>query len=336
MTTALPVSAVRSVGIDVAKRTLAVAALMQDRSHREFVADNSEEGIGSLSKSLADIGVGGSVPLVLESTGDCHLLASVMLREAGFRTVCINPLITKEYQRSSVRGAKTDRVDARRLATIGEREALRDFTASRKDIETRKILSSLAKMHDVRQRLCVHLSSTRETAQTLGIAIGLDHAEKAVEEIDAQMRELEERLIERMHPGLRMLAEETKGVSLRAAAILSGFLSGKRFDSRDALVAFAGLDVKARRSGQWRGKERLSKRGDPFLRRTVYHIGWGLALHNDDYRTYYANKRTKDNLHHTAAIMACGRKFLRTVYAHLYGKKSCCDTFPQSGVEKVS
>ena len=125
-----------------------------------------------------------SVPIVIESTGDFHLLPSVMLHEGGYRVKCINPVISKQLERRDVRGAKTDKIDATRLAKLGmDEQSLRDFTASRNDILARKQLGTLAKMHEVIQTLSAHVRRSEETAVTLGIAIDLSHAKNAIEEL---------------------------------------------------------------------------------------------------------------------------------------------------------
>ena len=51
-------------------------------------------------------------------------------------------------------------------------------------------------------------------------------------------------------------------------------------------------------------------------------MGWGLALHHSDYKTYYVEKK-KTGAHHYTCIIACARKFLRsTVYSKLYGREA--------------
>lgn len=312
------VSPLVSVGVDVSKSTLAVALLNKEQEVRDWTVPNSRTGVRSFLERLEDFGTAGAVPIVLESTGDFHLLSALMVSQAGHRVKCLNPIITKQYERSSIRGAKTDKVDARRLAQIGRQEVnLPDFTATTKDIERRKKLSSLAKLHHLKQELGAHLRSVTQAVETLGLALGLPEAEQALELLEKQIASLEAELVAEVDPRLAKLVETTKGFSLRQAAVLSAFLSGRRFTHRDQLVAFAGLDVRVRESGTWRGKAILSKRGDAFLRRTLFHVGRGLALWEPEYQNYYRRKRGQDGHHHTTVVLACARKFLRRVHAVL-------------------
>jgi transposase len=76
------------------------------------------------------------------------------------------------------------------------------------------------------------------------------------------------------HPGLKQQAEllETiPGVGEATAAWLLTLLAAHRgFDDPKQAVAFAGLAPRLRQSGQWAGQTRLSKTGDPMLRKALY------------------------------------------------------------------
>ena len=315
-----------SIGIDVSKKTLAVARMMENRTATHESIENDAKSIAALMTSISMSMKNTNVPIVIESTGDFHLLSSLMLREGGFAVKCINPVISKELERRDVRGAKTDKIDAGRLAKLGADEsALSVFTATRKDILARKQVGTLAKIREVKQTLSSHLKRSEETAQTLGFSMDLSHLKNAIAELRAQEKELEGVLAEKIQPVCKQIAEETKGVSVRQMAILSVFFSGKTFTDRDQLVAFSGLDVRVRESGAWRGRARISKRGNPFLRRTLFLMGWGLAPHHPEYKKYYAEKK-KTGAHHYTCIIACARKFLRsTVYSKLYGRGAAAE-----------
>lgn len=101
-------------------------------------------------------------------------------------------------------------------------------------------------------------------------------------------------------------------------------LGDKQFTSRDQLVAFVGLDVMPRQSGTWRGKGRLSKRGNPSLRKVLYQVAWGLKQNNPAYQAEYERLRAKDTNYVTTLIIL-SRKFLRFLYAY-YWKKTA---YPQ-------
>lgn len=80
------------------------------------------------------------------------------------------------------------------------------------------------------------------------------------------------------------------------------------------LVAFAGLDPAVRESGQRRGgPRRLSKRGSPYLRRTLWMMAHRATYHEGDLRTFFLRKRTA-GLHHLAAVTATAVKLCHVVW----------------------
>lgn len=311
-----------SIGIDVSKATLAIARMKSDRSVAHESIGNDEKSIADFMRSLSKSVRDPRVPIVIESTGDFHLRPSILLHEGGYSVKCINPIISKQLEKRDVRGAKTDKVDAGRLAKLGaDNSALADFTASRDDILARKYVGTIAKMREAIQQLGAHLRRSEETAVMLGLPMDLSHLKNAIDELQAQIRTSEKILVERINPVCAKIAQETKGVSEKQMAVISVFLAGKTFEDRDQLVAFAGLDVRTRESGTWRGRSRISKRGNPFLRWTLFRIGWGLAMHHPEYKKYYTDKK-ESGAHHYTCVIACARKFLRHLHSELYGRRS--------------
>ena len=57
---------------------------------------------------------------------------------------------------------------------------------------------------------------------------------------------------------------------LSALALTATFHQGT-CRSADALIAFMGMDVRVRQSGRWKGKRKLTKKGDPEVRRLLFN-----------------------------------------------------------------
>jgi transposase len=110
------------------------------------------------------------------------------------------------------------------------------------------------------------------------------------------------------------LADMMPGVSQEQAAALLVALGDKSFENRDQLVAFVGLDVRVRQSGKWQGKQVISKRGNGYLRKVLFQIGWSLMMHHEDYRRAYQAMRVRGKNYKTC-IIALARKFLRFLFA---------------------
>jgi transposase len=314
-------TSVVSVGIDVGKAKLDVACVRDDRTALHQVFSNTEKGIGSLAKFLKQQRTAVTVPCVLEATGDYHLLASLMLSRGGYSVKCINPLITKKYRRASVRDAKSDKIDCKRLAEIGVIEPELPVFADTKDIIAgRKLLSSIAHLETVRQKLSAHLQMLKETEKALGIRESHRDTERALLCIERQIKAYRARVCAVAPKEAKMLADMLPGVSHGQIATLLVAIGDKTFENRDQLVAFVGLDVRLRQSGSWQGKQMLSKRGNGYLRKVLFQIGWGLMMNHEVYRRAYQEMRERGKNFKTC-IIAMARKFLRFLFA-FYWKRS--------------
>jgi transposase len=94
----------------------------------------------------------------------------------------------------------------------------------------------------------------------------------------------------------------------------------ERFDSPKKLIAYCGIDPTVYESGRFKGKSKISKRGNRHLRRIVWLMSIGVVMHNEYFREYY-NKRRAEGLVFKKAILAVAHKLLRTVWAMLTKKQ---------------
>jgi Transposase IS116/IS110/IS902 family len=90
-------------------------------------------------------------------------------------------------------------------------------------------------------------------------------------------------------------------------------------------VAFVGLDVRTRQSGQWTGRQVISKRGNGYLRKILFQIGWGLMINNEEYQRAYQAMRARGKNYKTC-IIALARKFLRFLFAFYWKKTIVLET----------
>jgi transposase len=313
-------SEVFSVGIDVSKDKLDIALLKSDRSHIVAQFENNSGGIAKLIGLLKKQGTAVTVPCVLESTGDYHLLSALMITKDGFRVNCINPLITKKYQRASIRGTKTDTVDALRLAEIGLLEPdLPLFSAENQPLVNKKVLSYLSGLEKIKQQLSASFKQLNQVStEILGVELNLVSSQQALEELDKQIKILRRYLVQQGPKEIKELAS-IPGVSEHHAAILFAGLGDKTFTNKNQLVAFVGLDIKQQQSGKWTGRHKLSKRGNAYLRKILYQIAWGLKQHNMAYQEYYLRLK-EDGKHYTTVLLSIARKFLRFLFAYYWKK----------------
>jgi len=105
-----------------------------------------------------------------------------------------------------------------------------------------------------------------------------------------------------------------KGVgSISAAIILSEFGDVKRFNSPNAMLAFAGMEPAHYQSGQSEQKGRMVKRGSSLLRYALMNIALPVVQHNFVFAEYYNKKRNEGKPHRVALSHVC-KKLIRVIY----------------------
>jgi len=94
----------------------------------------------------------------------------------------------------------------------------------------------------------------------------------------------------------------------------------RRFHSKRALTAFAGLDSPPYQSGQFESRERkISKRGSPHLRRALFRVMTVLMMNQpeEDEVYQFLNKKRAEGKHYYVYMTAACNKFLRRYYGRV-------------------
>ena len=275
----------------------------------------------------------------MESTGRYHLLAALILSEAGLDVRVINPLITKKYVTASIRKVKSDPTDARLLAEVAEREAkLPDrFVADRYWLCVQKKLNMVASVDKQIQQLKAILKNYLETMNDLHITENTQETflHTAVKELTLAKRHLEQdiekavrdRAVHSEHRAAITELSSIPGVSTYVAALMTHTFERVGKDSAKQWIAYLGLDISTRQSGAWQGRCRLTKRGNPYLRKRLYSAAWGAVMHDDDFKQYYEQLK-QEGRKHVEALIIIARKLLRIMFSLLkhnsqYVPKKC-------------
>lgn len=314
------------IGIDVSKATLDVAGLDGSEVWRMSM-QNTRATIESLAQRLSAGGYSGKI--VCESTGHYHLLLGLVFAEYGLDLRIINPLQSSKHQKSRVRKTKTDQMDGYVLATMCETERELPKAAN---LQPRRVLIRLkqGQLHALDkqlQRLQRSVSSYRETYAQLGFAVGESHLalQQAVSDLKGVKRllqkELESLLVEEGEDAQAIARlRELPGFSPLVAGLVSHAFD-REARSHRSWAAYAGLDVSVRESGMWRGRGKLTKRGNSYLRKRLYCAAWGAVMNYDEVRACY-DKLKSAGRNHVEALCIIARKLLRIAYAVLVKGKT--------------
>jgi transposase len=313
----------RAIGLDV-HRDFCVVAICEDGQVRSVGrVPSTPDGLATLAESLL-----ASDRVALEVTGSCWEVVRLLEPHVD-RVIVVSPDDTGITQAR----AKTDRLDARALATLlwrGEVEAvwmpdercriLRRRLARREQLVHARSRSK-NEIHAVLQRRlqerppCSDLFGVKGRAWLASLELPLEERES----VDAGIRHVEfldteiaavERLIAQQAlswPEIRRLMT-VPGVNLIcAASFVAAVGDPRRFMTSRRLVAYLGLDPKVKQSGEAPARSgRISKRGSPSARWALVEAAWSTVLQPGPLHAFY--ERTKARRGHGKAIVATARK----------------------------
>jgi len=217
---------------------------------------------------------GDQAQLVIEPTSTYHHLLVEALSDGGIPFTVINPARTKAYASLQGRRAKTDRVDAQLLASLGESQQLRP---SHRPDRCQERLKSLRRH---REWLEGEMRSTTNRLEAAECSPWADEdvvrsLRKTIKWLERQVAAVERKLEmvvrqDETFSSLATLLETVPGVGRRTAILLLSEMPmvWECKDSR-AWVAFSGVCPEPRESGRM-SYSRLSRMGSRRVRAGLY------------------------------------------------------------------
>lgn len=395
----------RFCGIDIAKNKHVACIMNRDG---EFIARsqsfyNNAQGYQCILNRLKVACPSGRPLIGMEATGYYWYALRDFLTDQGYEVAVMNPIQTHQQAKKGIRKLKTDKVDARHIATlikngehrpalipesfamtcrqltrlhyrtVGNVSRLKLLLWSRlgpvwPEYETlfgdsfcktsRQLLLTAPTPDDIlaldrdelidliRQTSRGKLGSAladriRESAAgTIGTRRGIEGARIGIRSLISQ--------IEALMPIRRQLDADIKPLADRLPAYyftlpgISWFTAVSLFGETDPitafassskLVAFAGLDTNVFMTGQFKGEKlrrKITKRGSPFLRHTLWTIAHRACYQEGDLKDYYL-RRKREGLHHLSAVTATALKLCHVVWRILTDER---DYLPRQKVSK--
>ncbi len=292
------------IGVDVAKAEVVICGTP---GRLRLTIENRKTAVARWLKTLPP-----GTAIAMESTGAYHLLLATLARAAGMRVYILNPKLVWFAARGQGRRAKTDRIDA---------EVVRDYL--RDNIERLHLWSPGTPLQSEIERLLRrrHTLDKHQTATAMSLSgIGGLAAEvkKLVDAFQAMLDAIDIRvqLLLEQDEQMRqkqLLLETVVSVGPVASASMTCVFARIPFSRSDSVIAFAGLDPRAKDSGKKRGERHITKNGPAHLRRTIWLCGFS-ACHSKLFKPHYQALRAR-GASTTEAIMILGRKILRIAWA---------------------
>lgn len=295
--------AINFAGVDVSKVKLDVGFAHSEQ--HEVVANAIED----IDAWLARLPAGTHV--AVESTGRYHQLLVQRCQRAGVPVYVLNAKDVYFYAKGLGSRAKTDRLDAQVIARYlaeHHRKLHRCVLVNATLTEVETLLRQRAVLVDKRVAL-------REAFRGCSVKQALEQLEKSFRSAEQALNERIQQLIQSdagLQQGQQLLRSIT-GFGVQASALLAVLLTRLPFSNSDALVAYSGMDPRANDSGRKHGRRRLSKKGSPELRRTMWLVAFS-ACHSKALKPLYQALRAR-GLESTEALVVLGRKLLRAAFA---------------------
>lgn len=110
------------------------------------------------------------------------------------------------------------------------------------------------------------------------------------------------------------LAEKGVITTFHLARIIAETGPVSDFSSLRKIIRYAGLNLREKQSGTYRGKTKLSKKGRSPLRKILGQIVLPLVKRDGLFGPYYHGKKERDGMPGTKAMTAVMRKFLKLFY----------------------
>jgi transposase len=273
------------VGIDVCKAHLDVHFHPLGKAMRVM---NDRTGMARLKRELAKFPV---AKIVMEATGKYHRAAHRSLHAAGLSVAVVNPLRARLFAEAIGALAKTDGIDARVLALIGERLAP---DAAAPPSEAMEALQEAVRARQAAMADRAALLNRRGAAVSAILRDALSRLVAAIDEVVAELDAEIARVVasDEVLARRRTILTSIPGIGQVAAIALIVDLSEMGDCSGKAASALAGLAPYACDSGGSVGQRRI-RGGRSALRMVLYMSAVSAARSNADLRNFYKRLRLK-------------------------------------------
>jgi len=312
------------LGIDVSKSNLSLSlGFLTEKLVKEFKVhtDVSNDASGyELLLEWLRTSVDRKVDLlvVMEATGVYHQEVAHYLYRRGYSVCVMQSGRVKRYSQSLDQRSKTDALDSKMLSMLGLERELRLWQPPSAELQTLKALS--------RERSSLLKDRTVENNRQGAIASSVYSNPKALKrhkarkklldmqiaDVEEQMRELilKNKVLERKLEYLMSIP----GISFISAATVVGETLGfESIVNGKQLSSYAGYDVVLRESGNFKGKTRISKKGNSHIRAVLHMPSMTCVRCNPTLKQFY-NRLKPNKAKPLVALVAVQRKLLILMY----------------------
>lgn len=315
----------QSLGIDVSKDSLSLSVCtLQSDLRKEFITgsdvSNDAKGYKALEKWLCNIVEDTSqIVVLMEATGVYHERIAMYLHTKGYFVSVMQSGRVKKYAQSLDQRSKTDALDSKMLSMLGIERELQEWIPPRLSLQelrglSRERFTLIQERSIARNRIHALNKSVHENTRTL------QRFEARLRLLNAQIAEIEQEMAACVE-GDEILVKKLKylesipGVSFISAATVVAETSGfTMIENAKQLTSYAGYDVVLGESGNYRGKTRISKKGNKYIRAVLHMPSMAVIRVNPTLQVFY-NRLKPHKAKPIVALVAVQRKMLVLMYS---------------------
>lgn len=316
-------------GFDISKASFDVCLLNQGQ-HQCRHLSFTKTGLAFLLTWLPK-----TAHCVMEATGPYYLRLAVCLYQNGYRVSVVNPLVIRRYGQMRLLRAKTDKADAKLIASYGQEQHPGVWHPPA------AYLIKLQQLQALQQQFTKHSSALlcqkqaflegglmdKETNRFLDKAIA--HVQNQLALLDNQVQQL----LEAHHPEMLRNLTSIPGIGKKTAAVLIVLSEGfTKFTTSRQLAAYVGLSPRIYQSGtSIKGRGAICKMGMGRIRALLYVCAWSAKTCNRSCVELY-ERLVEKGKSRRLALIAVANKLLKqafaiathnSLYQPNYSKKIC-------------
>ncbi|PCH69791.1 MAG: IS110 family transposase [Bacteroidales bacterium] len=314
----------QNAGIDIAKDSfvstltfLLKGQIVKHIATKKF--PNNQDGFckfykWSMALCVEDI----AISFTMEATGIYYESLAYYLEGERARIHVLLPTKVKKFAESFNVKSKTDKIDSKILGQMGVERVLDIWKLSSKIYRHLRTLSR-ERQQIVKERTQIKNQLHAEEHCGDPIKTTIQRMKKRIKYLNKQIEDIEKELT-RIVDKDDYISEKVKkiisvpGLGFKTVVAViaetQGFIN---ITSIRQLNSYAGYDVSIKESGKWKGKARISKKGNSHIRQAMYMPSWSSIQHTKTYKIFYErlNERKGNGL---IAGTAVQKKLLGLIY----------------------
>lgn len=330
-------------GIDVAQKELVVSLGCKNEDHSDEiyaykVFPNSAKGFVELVNWVKKMSNPGSqIQFVMEATGVYHERFAFFLNDNNHQVSVVLPNLISNFSRTLDVKTVNDKTSSAAIAKFGLSRILDQW--KRPDPVYKK-LKQLSRELDqiITERTVIKNQLHAEAAEAEPNKSSLKRSEKHIAFLNKFHAEIKAEITiliksdDTVKQSVSLISTIPGIGKLTAAIVLAETNGFEMIRNKSQLISYAGLDVVEKQSGtSIKGKTRISKRGNRYLRKALHMPSLSGVRYNEKHKAIFVRLVSKHGIK-MKALVAVQKKMLELMYTLHKTQKAYDKNYTKAGI----